>query len=152
MRDPGTATLALKAAFRELLRLNGGQDCAARLLATSQSRISENASPHHPDCTPRIHQIAALEADAQSPIVTKVLAQLQGYELVPLGSFQTEDPHLHLARIIKDTGEVTGAISQSLADGKISQDEARRLKREADEAIDALHGFVAQMNGLIEGT
>lgn len=150
MTKPGDAVFALKAGFRELVKLVGGQDYAARLLGVSQSRISENAAPHQPDCTARIHHIAALEAEAGVPVVTRILAELAGHELVPLGTFKTEDPHIHLARIIKDAGEVSIAISQALADGRISPAEARTLKREAGGAIEAMHGFVAQMNSIIE--
>jgi len=151
MTKPGDAVFALKAGFRELVKLVGGQDYAARLLGVSQSRISENAAPHQPDCTARIHHIAALEAEAGVPVVTRILAELAGHELVPLGTFKTEDPHIHLARIIKDAGEVSIAISQALADGRISPAEARTLKQEAEEAIQTLHAFIDSMNAVLLG-
>lgn len=130
----------LKAGFRDLVRKAGGQEIVASLIGTSQSRVSENASANFPDCTPRVHHVAILEADIRQPVITKLLAERAGYELVPLGSFGNADPHTHLARIIKDTGEVAGALSQALADGRIS----------AQEAIEALHSLIAQMNGVIE--
>lgn len=140
----------LKAGFRDLVALAGGQARAADISGTTQTRVSENASAYYPDCTPRVHHVALLEADARKPVVTKLLAELAGFELVPLGTHGNADPHTHLARIIKDTGEVAGALSQALADGRISPHEARSLKREAQEAIEALHGLIAQMNGVIE--
>lgn len=145
----GDFALTLKAGFRDLVRAAGGQERAALITGTSQSRVSENASAHYPDCTPRVHHVAILEADARLPVITKLLAERAGYELVPLGTYGSDDPHNHLARIIKDTGEVACALSQALADGRISEHEARTLKREANEAIDVLHGLVAQMNAMI---
>ena len=84
-------------------------------------------------------------------MVTKLLAELVGYELVPIGTVHPQDPHEHLSRIIQHSGEVTAAIARALGDGKISKHEAGTLKREAHEAIEALHEFVAQMSALIDG-
>lgn len=150
IRREADFALSLKAGFRDLVRLAGGQDRAAKMAGTSQSRISENASGNYPDCTPRVHHVVILEHDARVPVITRIMAEMAGYELVPMGTCSTQDPHTHLARIIKDTGEVAGGLSQALADGGISPQEARTLKREAHEAIEALHNLVAQMNGVID--
>ena len=137
----------IKAAFRELVKLAGGQEYVARLTGMPQSKISEAGSVNHEDRAPRVDHVAALEAETGRPLITKLLADFAGLELAPAGSFKIGDPHLHLA-IIKESGDVTAAISQALADGQISPSEARSLKRQADEAIDALQSFVAQMNGI----
>lgn len=66
----GDFALTLKAGFRDLVRAAGGQERAALITGTSQSRVSENASAHCPDCTPRVHHVAILEADARLPVIT----------------------------------------------------------------------------------
>lgn len=142
--------LEIKAAFRDLIKDAGGQDRAALIAGLTQSKISEAASVNHLDRGPRVDHVAALEAETQSPRITKLLAEFAGCELVPLGTAKAGDPHVHLARIIKESGDVTAHTSQALADGKISAKEAAALKREAREAIEALQTFVAQMSDIIE--
>lgn len=132
----------IKGTFRELVKLAGGQECVARLTGMPQSKISEAGSVNHLDRAPRVDHVAMLEAETGQPLITKLLADLAGLDVVPAGSHKSGDPHLHLARIIKESGEVTAEISQA---------GARNLKRQADEAITALQAFVAQMNAILRG-
>lgn len=141
--------LQLKAAFRDLVKLAGGQERCALLLGISQARISEACSVNHLERSPRLDHVAMLEEDTDEPVVTKLLAQLAGCDLVALDRADPLDPHLHLARIIKETGDVTSAMSQALADGAISTDEARTLRAEADAAILVLQEFTAQLTAVL---
>lgn len=141
--------LQIKAAFRDLVKLAGGQERSALVLGISQARISEACSVNHPERSPRVDHVAVLEADADQPVVTKLLAQLAGQVRVALDPSDPLDPHLHLARIIKETGDVTSAMSQALADGRISPAEARGLRAEADAAILVLQEFTAQLTTLL---
>lgn len=96
-----------------------------------------------------VSHFTVLEDDAGAPVVTKLLAQLAGHGLVALDPSDPLDPHLHLARIIKETGDVTSAMSQALADGRISPSEARALRSEADAAILVLQELTAQLTTAI---
>lgn len=143
--------LQIKAAFRDLVKLAGGQERCALVLGISQARISEACSVNHPERSPRVDHVALLEDDTNTPVVTRLLAKMTLHDLVPLNPGDPLDPHLHLARIIKETGDVTSAMSQALADGAISQDEARSLRKEADAAILVLQELSAQLTTVISG-
>ena len=146
-----TLLLAVKAAWRDLVKAAGGQERAALLTRTSQSRISEAASVAHMDRAPRADHVAVLEADCGVPIVTRMLADRARFTLSPKGVHRTADPHVHLAAIITETAELTAFTAQALADGKVSVAEARDWRRKAQDAITALQALDAQMNGILRG-
>ena len=143
--------LTLKAEFKDLVTLCGGQDRCATLLGVSQARMSEATSVHHLERSPRLDHVAHLEADVGVPVVTRILADLHSSDVVPRRAKTRQDAHLHLAHIIRETGEVAGAISQALADGRINRSEAIGLKREAQDAIAVLSSFILEMTAIAEG-
>lgn len=141
----------LKRASGAAVDAAGGVAAVADALGEARSKVSEKASPWHPDRSFSLHAIAELERLARTPAITRVLARLAGFDLVPVGRFDMEDPHLHLARVIAETGEVTALTAQALSDGKVSTAEARTLVREGGQAIIALQAYVAQLNSIVEG-
>ena len=52
--------------------------------------------------------------------------------------------------MIRETGEVTASLASAVADGGVSEREARELRRQADEAIVVLQEFTAQLNALLQ--
>lgn len=138
----------LKRASGVAVEAAGGVVAVAEKLGQARSKISEKASPFHLDRAFTVLDVAEIERLAKTPAITRALAQLAGFDLVPVGRFDLENPHLHLARVIAETGEVTALTAKALEDGKISVAEARTLKREAREAITALQAFEAQLTAL----
>jgi hypothetical protein len=143
--------IEIKAAFRDLVKEAGGQERAALLTGMPQPKISEAGSLNHPDRAPRVDHIAILEADTGRPHITKLLAEYSGHRLEKVGKHKPADPHVHLAHIIKESGDVAALISQALADGTITATEAKGLKVQADEAIIELQKFAAQMADIMRG-
>lgn len=141
----------LKRASGAAVEAAGGVVAVAEKLGQARSKISEKASPFHLDRAFTVLDVAEIERLGKSPAITRELARLQGFDLVPVGRFDIEDPHLHLARVIAETGEVTALTAQALSDGKVSTAEARTLVREGQQAITALQAYVAQLNGIVEG-
>lgn len=152
MKHTHPAIFEIKAAFRDLVSEAGGQSRAAGLTAMPQTKISEAGSINHPERGPRVDHVAILEADTGSHRITRLLAELAGSRLVLNAEpAAVQDPHVHLARIIRETGDVTARMAQALADGRMSKPEARTLKQEAEEAIQTLHAFIDSMNAVLLG-
>lgn len=139
---------ALKRAATAAVEAAGGVVAVADTLGQARSKVSEKASLFHYDRSFSLIDVAEIERLAKRPDMTRALARLAGFDLYPVGRFDIEDPHLHLARVIAETGEVTALTAQALADNRISVAEARTLKREARQAILALQSFEAQLTEL----
>ena len=73
--------MALKAAFRRLTKAVGGQESAASVTRVDYQRIGRYARPTEPSFAP-IDVVADLEADLGNPMITRVLADMQGYILI----------------------------------------------------------------------
>lgn len=150
MPNGETRVLALKAAYRDLIRACGGQERCALLLGISQSRISEAASINHLDKSPRLDHVAMLEADCGSPVVTKFLADALQHRVVRVEPGQHLEPHDQLARIISGSAEVSSGLALALADGKVSPSEALRLKHQALVALDNLQAYLAELDAVLK--
>jgi hypothetical protein len=134
---------ALKAASHTLVDKAGGVAKAAQLTATSHSRLSEAASPWHDNRWLSLIHIADLECAAGEPVITRALAQLSGFVLVPAGRQIPQDFHQHLAHIIIETSDVESLLATALKDGVVSRAEAQRGVQETQQAIDRLQALQA---------
>lgn len=137
---------ALKAASMILVEKAGGVARAAALTSTSHSRLSEAASPWHDNRWLSLIHIADLECVAGEPVITRVLAELSGFVLVPNDATRPQDFHQHLAHIIIETSDVEKLLATALNDGHVSRDEARRGALEAQQAIDRLQALKADFD------
>jgi len=79
---PACSYMALKAAFRRLTKTVGGQESAASITRVDYQRIGRYGRAHEPMFAP-IDVVADLESDAGCPMVTRAMADLQGYLLIP---------------------------------------------------------------------
>lgn len=140
---PESDYLALKARWRELVRLAGGPSQAAALTRGCQSRISEAAAPHLMDRFPALDQVADLEAETGDPVVTRHLAATAGFDLSPRGADPGSNPHHMLARVTIECADVQAALAAALADGRISEAERVAIAAEAEQAVTALHALIA---------
>jgi hypothetical protein len=133
---------ALKTASHALVDKAGGVAKAAALTATSHSRLSEAASPWHDNRWLSLIHIADLECVAGDPVITRALADMAGYDLVPKAGGRAEDMHQHLAHIVTEMSDVSAQLSVAMTDGKMTAKEARQLKQEAQQAVERLQRFM----------
>ena len=143
--------LRIKAAFRELVDMVGGQTAAGRISRPGQQWIGRYGStdPEYATCFPPADVIADLEAQCGQPVVSRELAGLAGYDLV------REAPET--ASILQTFGKVAAAsnrtiaqIATDLADGRISEDEAaasRALIRQSIDALEQLDASLSRITG-----
>lgn len=138
---PACSYMALKAAFRRLTKAVGGQESAATITRVDFQRIGRYGRAHEAMFAP-VDVVADLEADAGEPMVTRALADLQGYLLVPKPPTQGDAEWVeHLGALAKEAGEAIAKLGQAFAHGgTITADEVRdmELRREVAEAMEVL--------------
>lgn len=147
--------LDLKVASKALIRSYGGQEAASELLGRAQSRFSDVGSPNTLAFL-TIDEVAELEDRSAGtvghPLVTRVLARRQGFELVaiPKAAPSGGDLMVRFAKLAKEYGDSASEIGAALADGKVTPDEADAGLREIDELISEAMA-VRAMLGTIAG-
>lgn len=143
---PSTDYLRLKAAFRDLVALTGGVTRAAGITGQGASHLCEAGAPHS-DRFPRADHIADLEAECGQPVVTRTLADMAGFDLVPrhVSAATPRSVHEHIARVIIEFSGVTASTVAALADGLITEAERLQILRETEQAIDHLQAFRAAL-------
>ena len=133
--------LELKVASRALIRAAGGTDGAAETLGTRQQRMSDCGLPNTPDFL-RADEVGRLEdvtvGQAGWPHLTRALARRQGFELVATPSRRAPEAAwgAYAARLLKETGDVFGALGKALESGNdIDAAEAGEILPESDELV-----------------
>lgn len=119
---------SLKAAVRDLVTAAGGGVRAAKISRADAPMLSRYGSVHDERFAP-IDVIADLEQEVGDPIVTRMLADLAGYELVPKAEAQAhgEDFIQHVADVATTMGAAVGGLAQAQADGRVTPEEAAAL-------------------------
>lgn len=156
---PSADYTALKAAFRRLVRAAGGGRASAAVTVVDAARISLYGNPNTPDSA-RCDVIADLEGETGDPIVTRELARLSGYVLVPVPVVAGDPVWLqHMADNHQELGDVVQRITAALQGktragvvGDITADEIHEmdLKKEAFELLETaarLYAAVDQAGG-----
>jgi hypothetical protein len=138
----------LKSSTRLLLRAAGGGKIAAEQITRgSESRLCEAGAPHLPDRFLGIDQLADLEASVGDPALTRILADMLGYDLVKRPAPQARNSWpLRLAHLMAETSDVSCGLAEALADGCITPAERAALKAEALGAQAELAGMIAALD------
>ena len=131
---------SLKAAFRRLLKAAGGQEAAEMVTRGRHQTLNRygNPSPDQADCHAPIDVIADLEREISAPIVTKHLAEMQGYMLVKKTAVAADANLLtHLSTLASESGQTIQAIAEGIADQDLTEAELTRIITEARELAQA---------------
>lgn len=133
-RDLNTMTSALldqvgKTVFAGLSRVKGPE-------------LSKYCS-HEDERTIPVDVLLDAEILAGNPMVTRLLAQIQGYELVPIAPAEPVEPvrkatTADVLLAVKEAGDVASAFIAADADGVRDAGERKAIQREIDEAVRAL--------------
>lgn len=142
----GDDHLVLKAAYRSLLKAAGGPTYAAQeITRTDPARLSRYGNPNEQMFAP-IDVIRDLEAHVGEPIVSRVMADLVGFVMVPKrAATKSVDFDQHLACIAKELSDLVGGIAQAKADGTITPAEIEAIKTQIREGYEALANFEADI-------
>lgn len=136
--------LALKAAFRDLVKAVGGGSRAETLTRVNATLLSKYGAAHESVFAPN-DVVSDLEEDCGDPIVTRVLAQLRGYDLIPIGTVVANEEGFikHAADISRTHGDVASSLLVALADGRGVD------PKEAAQIIPAVRASVTQKMELL---
>ena len=147
---------ALKVATRRLVAAVGGQEAAVLFTRfTRHQALSDfgNPAPEHAHRFAPIDAVADMESISHGtpghPVVTRQLARLAGYALVPLPRPRGEAADFagHLQAIIRESADVTMDLSLHLQKDP-GPAEAAKIRTEIAEAIQALVELDAALAGL----
>lgn len=131
---------SLKAAFRVLLKMAGGQQSAELITRGKHQTLNRygNVADENVDCHAPIDVIADLERDVGEPVVTKHLAEMNGYMLVKKTAVAA-DANLvtHLSTLASESGQTIQAIAEGIADEDLTEAELLRIVKESRELAQA---------------
>ncbi|CAO4174912.1 phage regulatory CII family protein [Methylorubrum populi] len=150
---PSRDYLGLKAAFRDLVEAAGGGTRAATRTRGSASLFSRYGAVQEEMQAP-LDVVADLEAETGDLIVTRALAALHGYVLVPNpeGVPSAANFGRHLGVLAREAGDVISGLGEALADdGVVSDREARALLGEVREAQEALAHLGSDLTRVADG-
>ena len=151
---PASDYQKLKAASRALVATVGGAVAAAGVTRGDHQSVSRYGSAH-PDNADRfmpIDVLADLESESEQPVLTRVLAEMSGYLLVPVPRAVGSGTALGrvVAAALKETSQVFVRMADALGDGRLSADEAKEIAAEVNEAMIMLAALKLQVNAEAE--
>lgn len=125
---------ALKAATRDLVSTAGGPNRASTITRGAPSYLSRYGLAHEQMFAP-VDIIADLEAECGTPFVTRMLADLAGYDLVPKAEASASADRLtsHLGDVARTAGGVMSSLADAIGDGQLTEDERRAIDSRAAE-------------------
>lgn len=147
-REPGS----LKDAVARLVGLVGGQREAARDARVSPSqmqRYTDDSDAHSTTHAP-VDIVVALELRAGDPVVTRCMAQRQGYILLHVGRDHAAVPICDaMAELAKDSGDMLHDALKAFARGRFDpgRGERRKLRHAAILHLKHVAEFLDALNG-----
>lgn len=138
----------IKAATRGLVDATGGPEAASHITRFDKGRLSRVGALHEGAFMP-LDVVADLEADCGQPIVTRALADLAGFWLMPKPGTRVPeraDWVAMLGGIGSAAGGLIGELSDALADdGKVDAREAKAIRAGLIEAQRVLNELDAAL-------
>jgi hypothetical protein len=141
----------IKAATRDLVSRCGGVVRTGDLARVSKTEVSRWQTATDPSIVP-LCAVLTLEADCGLPLVTTVMAELNGRRLTeidPDGGSVSGIVGRH-AEMMRAVAEVMTTAAAAFSDGRVTPAEAELLDRSAGDlsrALDAWRGDIAAAKG-----
>lgn len=138
----------LKRAFHLLVELAGGVSLAENVTRVRAAALSKFGSLSDEQFAP-IDVVLDLERSVGSPVVTNLLAEMQGYRTArgPAASGAGAPGLEDLARLVRESADVTTAFAAAAIDGRFDPHEVREINREIEENIVALRDLQSRIQG-----
>jgi hypothetical protein len=143
---PDRVRWQIKAATRGLVDRAGGYRRAEEITGVSDTHLQRCGDTEH-DGLIGLAAVIHLERDVGRPLVTELLASLAGYRLVRADRPPEHAPvPVAFSSALEETSALMTEAAAALADGHVSEHEARSIAAAADKArasIDDLSHSVA---------
>jgi hypothetical protein len=144
-------SMQLKAATRRAIDMAGGSDSFEHVTRVRQGQLSKYGLAGEEHAATFVPIDVALEADmeAGAPVITEMMAKLQGYRLVRDEADAPEAglTHRDISALNAEVGDVTRLAIEALDDGKVDAREKRDLMRELTD----LKAQIAVIEGKLGG-
>jgi len=141
----------LKLAGRDLVAACGGQSRAAeKVTRIGQQQLSKALSlaDEFSEVFLPIDVVLDLEADCETPIVTRVLAELASHQVTPLPELtRAASDVAALMAVVKEGSEAFAKISAAVGDGTVTFGEWSEIEPEIDQLLTAGQALKARMRG-----
>lgn len=129
-----------------------GMAALAGFLGVSEHSLQHKVSPTYPSahCSPdELVTICEVTGDL-GPLIAQ--AQRLGQMIMPIPRASVGDGDLanKLALACQEFGDFVSEISGDLADGRVTDNELRRIEREAGELIAVVHALIAHAGSIAE--
>lgn len=139
------------ALYRAAHAYPGGLEALAVRMGISASSLAHKVSPSYPGahCSPQ--EVAAIMEFTGDHGALQALAGRMRYMLLPMVPEGNIDDQFaqRLARAVHEFGEFIAEISQDLADGRVTDNELKRIERELADLTreaGALYALAARVN------
>lgn len=142
------AQMSLKAAQRRLIRAAGGLESAASVTRVNKTTLGYYGQIEHEQHM-AADVIGDLEADVGDPIVTRELARLAGYQLVPLGESAAPtsvDPTQMVVGLSREIGDFARAVEDMDEDGVREPHEMRKCLAVVGDVIERAERYRADLH------
>ena len=136
----------LKTGFRALVAACGGLEAAAAATRLHKTGLALAYDPHAADRFAAVDVVADLERAAGEPILTQLLAAMQGYALTrvdPMAGCELAA----IASVGEKSSEVFAAFGRAMADGAITPEERATIHRELLDLVAAATEAAAMLGG-----
>lgn len=128
----------LKAATGRAIERAGGGAALAAMTRVETPALSKYKAGHEAGHYMPIDVAVDADMAAGAPIILSAMASIQGYSVTPLSGVTGKLTPKMIGSLIRETGDVSAAVLEAMADGTISPNERNAISREIDEALSAL--------------
>lgn len=140
-------TAAIKTATRTAIKACGGLDSISRAVRVGITQLSDYCNREKASVVP-VDVAVELDKEAQEPLILSVMAQAEGFALVPVKFGNGLLPH-DMGKFAKATSEVLQKGFESMADGNVDVQEAHEILTYAQRARTSLHHIEATAHKII---
>lgn len=137
MRQLTPSEMSIKAATMRSIVASGGLEAAAMFVRVGKTQLANYYSPNETECFVPADVAMQLDGLAGYP---HILESMQAASTHP--NRKPHDPHVLLAVLLKEAGELGSAVSQALADGTICPREAAAIVKEGSDLKEACQRLI----------
>jgi hypothetical protein len=105
--------VSLKQASKRLIKSCGGLEAAAMVTRVGHSELARYYDPSEKLFMP-IDVAADLEAISRNPLISRCLANMLGYSLIPIEHHSSPEPAHHWTALLANLGEETASILRQI--------------------------------------
>lgn len=137
----------LKSLLQSLTNRVGGLDAAAACTRVKRAQLGNYGNLNMPEIFAPVDVVVQLEAIVGDPLVTREMARLQHYALVPVKAMEEGELSAFLARVGAGSGEVFREFAEAMSnDGLVDPAERAAIGRKLAELSHAVHAAMAYCN------